>query len=216
MNNHRSFCSYLTWRHLIGRIMLSDQMNNSWDTVTWQSCFVVIGCTVFKCLVPLFWIAFPLLTHLRDSNVVQFQQSLFTAKVSYRTVIGYSATTIFLQSDRACSNEKRIKKTETAKQSSSGVATGEGGAECHSWQRKKCQKSGKRGKNQEKSGKKRKNREEKAKIGKVRSLWPSWQIGLATLLHIGLPSPADFWKRVHRTLREVACMKSKEPIHRPI
>ena len=37
----------------------------------------------------------------------------------------------------------------------------------------------KEGKNQEKSGKKRKNREEKAKIGKVLSLCPSWQIGLA-------------------------------------
>ena len=40
----------------------------------------------------------------------------------------------------------------------------------------------KEGKNQEKSGKKMKNREEKAKIGKVLSLWPSWQIELATLL----------------------------------
>ena len=37
------------------------------------------------------------------------------------------------------------------------------------------------GKNQEK---KRKNREEKAKIGKVLSLYPSWQTGLATLLVI--------------------------------
>ena len=90
--------------------MLSDWMNNSWDTVTWQSCFVVIGF-------PLFWIQFPLLTHLRDSNVVQFQQSLFTAKVSYHTVIGYSATTIFDRVTEACNNEKRIKKTETAKQS---------------------------------------------------------------------------------------------------
>ena len=47
------------------------------------------------------------------------------------------------------------------------------------WQRKICQKLGK---NQEKPGKKKKNREEKAKIGKVLSLCPSWQIGLATLL----------------------------------
>ena len=38
---------------------------------------------------------------------------------------------------------------------SSGVATGwSRGADCHPWQRKICQKSGKRGKNQEKSGKK--------------------------------------------------------------
>ena len=56
--------------------------------------------------------------------------------------------------------------------SGSGVAMG---AECHPWERKKCQKSGKRG---EKSGKKRKNREEKAKIRKVLSLCPSWQDGV--------------------------------------
>ena len=55
---HHSFCQNLT-RLLL---MLSDWMNNSWDTVTWQSCFVVIGSL-------LFWIKFPLLTHLRDSNV---------------------------------------------------------------------------------------------------------------------------------------------------
>ena len=69
----------------------------------------------------IFWIKFPLLTHLRDSNVVQFQQSLFTAKVSYHTVIGYSATTIFDSVTEAC-DEKRIKKTETAKQSMSNQA----------------------------------------------------------------------------------------------
>ena len=67
------------------------------------------------------------------------------------------------------------------------------GAECHPWQQKNCQKLGKRGENREKRGqirkkkrknrgKKRKNWEEKAKIGKVLSLCPSWQIGLATLL----------------------------------
>ena len=49
--------------------------------------------------------------------MVQFQQSLFTAKVSYHTVIGYSATTIFDSVTEACNNNKRIKKTETAKQS---------------------------------------------------------------------------------------------------
>ena len=67
----------------------------------------------------------------------------------------------------------------------SGVATGGSrGAECHPWQWNICKKSAKRG---GKSGKKRKNREEKAKIGKVLSLCPSWQIGLATLLrgHLG-------------------------------
>ena len=51
----------------------------------------------------------------------------------------------------------------------------------HPWQWKNCKKWGKRG---EKSGKQRKNQEEKAKIGKVLSLCPSWQIGLATLLRI--------------------------------
>ena len=56
---------------------------------------VMPRCDWLYVLVPLFGITFPLLTHLRDSSVVQFQQSLFTAKVSYRTVIGYSATTIF-------------------------------------------------------------------------------------------------------------------------
>ena len=52
------------------------------------------------------------------------------------------------------------------------------GEECHPlpWQRKICQKSGKRVKNQEKSGRKGKNLEG------FFSLCPSWQIGLATLL----------------------------------
>ena len=59
------------------------------------------------------------------------------------------------------------------------------GAECPPWQRKNCQKLGKVGKNREKIKQKRKNREEKAKIGKVISLCPSWQIGLATLLTHG-------------------------------
>ena len=107
---HHSFCQNLT-RLLL---MLSDWMNNSWDTVTWQSCFVVIGSL-------LFWIKLPLLTHLRDSNVVQFQQSLFTAKVSYYTVTGYTTTTIFDRVTEAC-DEKRIKKTETAKQSTTWQA----------------------------------------------------------------------------------------------
>ena len=40
-----------------------------------------------------------------------------------------------------------------------------------------------REKSQEKSGKNQENRKEKAKIGKFLSLCPSWQIGLATLLH---------------------------------
>ena len=82
-----------------------------------------------------------------------------------------------------------------------GVATRSRWAECPPWQRKNCQKSvkrgGKREKNQEKirgggnrekEGKKRKNQEEKAKIGKVLSLCPSWQIGLAMLL-----SPSSSW-----------------------
>ena len=47
---------------------------------------------------------------------------------------------------------------------------------------KNLEKIRKRGKSWEKIEKKRKNREEKAKIGKVLSLCPSWQIGLATLL----------------------------------
>ena len=67
---------------------------------------------------------------------------------------------------------------------SSGIATGGArGAECHPWQRKNCQKSGKSG---GKSGKIRKKRGE---IGKKRqksvrffSLCPSWQIGLVMLL----------------------------------
>ena len=42
----------------------------------------------------------------------------------------------------------------------------------------------KEGKKSGKIGKKRKNREEKAKIGKVLSLCPSWQTGLAMLLVI--------------------------------
>ena len=66
----------------------------------------------------------------------------------------------------------------------SGVATGGvRGAECHPWQGKVGQKSGKR---EEKSGK---NREEKAKNWKVLSLCSSWQIGLATLLLIGYLRP---------------------------
>ena len=59
---------------------------------------------------------------------------------------------------------------------------GQGGQSATPDSKKNCQKSGKKGKNQEKLGKKRKNREEKAKIGKVLSLCPSWQIGLAMLL----------------------------------
>ena len=64
------------------------------------------------------------------------------------------------------------------------------GAECHPWQWKICQKSGK---NQEKLGKKRKNREEKATIGMVLSLCPTWQIGLATLLATKT-CKIKFWK----------------------
>ena len=57
----------------------------------------------------------------------------------------------------------------------------------------------KEGKNQEKEGKKRTNREEKVKIGKVLSLCPSWQIGLATLLDkiyttkIEIPYGSQIW-----------------------
>ena len=58
---------------------------------------------------------------------------------------------------------------------SSGVAT-RGGVKGQSWQRKIDQKSGKRVKKSGKSGK-------RGKIGKVLSLCPSWQIGLAMLLH---------------------------------
>ena len=56
-------------------------------------------------------------------------------------------------------------------------------------------------KNQEKEGKirkiekKRKNWEEKTKIGKVLSLCPSWQIGLATLL-ILKPVISNKWKKM--------------------
>ena len=39
--------------------------------------------------------------------------------MSYHTVIGYSATTIFDRVTETCNNEKRITKTETAKQSTS-------------------------------------------------------------------------------------------------
>ena len=56
------------------------------------------------------------------------------------------------------------------------------GAECHPWQRKNCQKS----------GKKRRNREEKAKIGKVFLLCPSWQTGLAMLLKDTTPFVVRF------------------------
>ena len=73
---------------------------------------------------------------------------------------------------------------------SSGVATrGAWGAECHPWQQKICQKSGKTRKNR---GKKRKNREERAKIRKVLSLFPSWQTGLATLL-AGSDGGSNWW-----------------------
>ena len=66
----------------------------------------------------------------------------------------------------------RMHITHTIIKLCSGVATGGArGAECHPWQRKKCQKSGKRGK---KSG----------KIRKVLSLCPSWQIGLSLLLKL--------------------------------
>ena len=53
---------------------------------------------------------------------------------------------------------------------------GSRGVECHPWQQKICQKPVKRGVKSEKIGEKEK------KIGKVLSLCPSWQIGLATLL----------------------------------
>ena len=75
----------------------------------------------------------------------------------------------------------------------SGIATeGSRGAECHPWQQKNCQKSGKRRRNR---GKKRKNREQKAKIGKDLSLCPSWQIdptaGYATAIwHVCLQATA--------------------------
>ena len=61
-----------------------------------------------------------------------------------------------------------------------------GGTECHPWQQKNCQKSGKRGKKSGKIGKKRRNREENAKIGKgfFFSFCTSWQLGLPTLLLI--------------------------------
>ena len=62
----------------------------------------------------------------------------------------------------------------------SGVATGDArGGRVPPLTAKKMPKIG------EKSGIKRRNREEKANIGKVFSLCPSWQIGLATLLHMG-------------------------------
>ena len=49
---------------------------------------------------------------------------------------------------------------------------GQGGAECHPWQRKNCQKSGKKSGKSERKGK---NRE-------ISFIFPSWQLGLATLL----------------------------------
>ena len=64
----------------------------------------------------------------------------------------------------------------------SGAATGGQGGQSATPDSEKFAK--KMEKNQEKLGKKRKNREEKAKIGKVLSLCPSWQPGLATLLCI--------------------------------
>ena len=67
----------------------------------------------------------------------------------------------------------------------SGVATGgQGGQSATPDSEKFAKNLEKEGNNQEKSGKKRKNREEKVKIGKVLSLCPSWQTGLATLLCI--------------------------------
>ena len=69
----------------------------------------------------------------------------------------------------------------------SGVASiGARGAECHPDSKKKSSKIKKIGKKRghigKKSRKRGKNRDEKAKIGKVLSLCPSFQIGLATLL----------------------------------
>ena len=62
----------------------------------------------------------------------------------------------------------------------SGVANGMArGAECHPLQQKICQKSGKK---RENCDKKSRNQEEKAKIGNVLSLFPCWQVWLATLL----------------------------------
>ena len=63
------------------------------------------------------------------------------------------------------------------------------GAECNRWQRKNCQKSGKRsqeGKIRKHREKKKKNREEQAKIGKFLPLCPTWQM-LATLLTVAVP-----------------------------
>ena len=63
------------------------------------------------------------------------------------------------------------------------------GAECPPWQwtnvknlEKEEKKSGKREEKFGKNREKEENREERAKIGKVLSLCPSWQIGLAMLL----------------------------------
>ena len=60
--------------------------------------------------------------------------------------------------------------------------SGKGGRVPHLDSEKFANNREKEGKNQERSGKKRKNWEEKAKIGKVLSLCPSWQKGLAALL----------------------------------
>ena len=67
----------------------------------------------------------------------------------------------------------------------SGVATGggDGGQSATPDSEKIAKHWGKVGKNRENRQKKMKNRKEKAKIGKVLSLCPSWQIGLATLLN---------------------------------
>ena len=66
---------------------------------------------------------------------------------------------------------------------------GQGGQSATPDSKKFAKNREKEGKNREK---KRKQREEKAKIGKVLSLCPSWQIGLATLL-VPVMSQIEFW-----------------------
>ena len=87
----------------------------------------------------------------------------------------------------------------------SGVATGgHGGTECHPWQQKNCQKSGKRAK---KLGKKSKNWEEKAKIGKVLSLCPLIdRAGYATAAR---PSILSHSNLLHWLLSLVQCELAK-------
>ena len=94
-------------------------------------------------------------------------------------------------------------------QNASSIATGgqgEGRVPLLTAKKKKSQKLGKRGENLEKEGK---NQEEKAKIGKVLSLCPSWQIGLAMLLQ-NAPESRPVSKPIDSVAR-ILCYWVKSP-----